>query len=674
MGKGKRSRDPGTKRRTILQIDSNKVARSNEVAHPTQEEVPSEPEPVDDQLAEFLKEISALEEENKLSAEKALVNEASTVQNTTAPSNDNDTQASSDQTELPEGWERVLDPTTGYHYYWCVATSKTSWEHPSTSQHNHTDTPAGLSLISTYSESDSDGSITDNIKPLVHKECDKTSEIQSIATDQNKVSNSLQQNTSVVQQTTTTDQGYETATKLNTFVSYKPIASHYRLPLTDAYTQTDESAVKPADNALRPLIQQLTAEAEHKLEFLGINLQQINQLQCMLIQLETRVSDWRAGYLPSEYTLTRLQEYTRMLREYEQSAAPVGWGCSWDPGQQKYQYIQTSSGKTVWEYPTAVPVCSEVLEDDDMVLSGSEDGECPPLPPLPPSPTSGPPPPPNELTNQSLSLNTPSQPVSLRQNNPPLPDLPPSESSSPPPLPINHETHPPPLPPTNSPPLPCPDIATPPLPPSEHSSNMSHSPASGSPSTKPNSPYPPLAQESSSFAHQITPQYYYQSEQQQQQQPVHTHHTPTPSTNYDYTQAIHLQQQHSTPSVKSPRSSGKSKGRKSNPGAKKVPPSSLATHTVTLKKKGMADMLEKWRHLHSKEEVSSESSESEIEAENSMKEKIADWKREQLVSGKAKENANFQNIHGNWKDKIKRAKTTSSADSSLLHLSGQTEG
>lgn len=673
MGKGKRSREPGTKRRTILQIDSNKIARSSDAVPPTQEEVPSEPEPIDDPLADFLKEISALEEENKLSAEKALASETSAVQST-APSNNNDAQAS-DQTELPEGWQRILDPTTGYHYYWCVATNKTSWEYPSTSQPNLTETPAGLSLISTYSESDSEGSITDISKLLVHKECDKDSEMQSTTTeDQNKVANTVQQYPAIVQQTTATNQGYEAATKLNSFEYYKPITSHYRNPQTHTYTQTDESAVKPTDDALRPLIQQLAAEVKHKLEFLGINLQQVNQLQGMLIELETRVSDWRAGYLPSEYTLTRLQESTRMMREYEQSAAPMGWGCTWDPSQQKYQYIQTSSGKTVWEYPAAVPVCSEVLEDDDMVLSGSEDGECPPLPPLPPSPTSGPPPPPNELTNQSLSMNSPPQPVSLQQNNPPLPDLPPSESSSPPPLPINHEAYPPPLPPTNSPPLPCPDLATPPLPPSEHSSNMSHSPASRSPSTKPNSPYPPLEQEISSSTHQITSQYYFQSEQQQH--PAHTYHTPITSTNCDsYNQAIHRQHQYAvTESVKSPRSSGKSKGRKSNSGGKKVPPSTLATHTVTLKKKGMADMLEKWRHLHSKEEVSSESSESEIEADNNMKEKIADWKREQLTSGKARENANFQNIHGNWKDKIKRAKTTSSADSSLLHLSGQTEG
>ena len=93
MGKGKRSREPGTKRRTILQIDSNKIARSSDAVPPTQEEVPSEPEPIDDPLADFLKEISALEEENKLSAEKALASETSAVQST-APSNNNDAQAS----------------------------------------------------------------------------------------------------------------------------------------------------------------------------------------------------------------------------------------------------------------------------------------------------------------------------------------------------------------------------------------------------------------------------------------------------------------------------------------------------------------------------------------------------------------------------------------------------
>ncbi|KAI6652078.1 Formin-binding protein 4-like [Oopsacas minuta] len=689
MGKGKRSREPGTKRRTILQIDSNKIASRSNVSPPRHEEMLPVPEPVDDQLAEFLKEISALEEENKLKSETPTTDIQQEV-----PS---DAQVSTvNQTELPEGWQRVLDNTTGYHYYWHVATNETSWEVPSvkqlTTQSNEArENPAGLSLISAYSETDSD-----NSPPALRKEVENDRETHSIpqpiATvaqpieDPSNTLNTTQDNTLPLQPTTS-NHGHKVANTINTIDSYQPIMNYYKLPLIHAFTQTEDNMdIKPTDDALRPLIQQLVAEVKHKLEFLGINLQQVNQLQGMLIELETRVNDWRAGYLPSEYTLTRLQESTRVLREYEQSAAPVGWGCTWDPNQQKYQYIQTSSGRTVWEYSSAVAVSSEVLGDEDMVLSGSEDGECPPLPPLPTSPTSGPPPPPADVTNQSADLKFPiepplpsstPQPASIQSSNPPLPDLPPSESSSPPPLPIIPETTPaipPPLPPNNSPLPPCPDIPVSPLPPSDNS-DMSHSPATRSPPTKPNSPLPPLQQDTSSSQHVIPPQYY---PQQDQQQLVYTYYNPTNSANYDaYSQATYLQHQYTPPAIespKSPQSSGKAKIKKSSSSnAKKIPPSSLSTHAVSLKKKGIAGMLEKWQQLHTVE-ASSEDSDSEIEEESSLKDRIAEWKKEQLVSGKAKENANFHNIHGNWKDKIKRAKQNSTADSSLLHLSQPTEG
>ena len=677
MGKGKRSREAGTKRRTILQIDSNKVSRSSNVSPPRREEQPA-PDPVADEVAEFLKEISALEQENTNAASEGATGD------TQAPCSGSDTSTPAvTRTVLPEGWQQVLDPDSGYTYYWNVATNETSWEAPALP------TPAaGLSLISAYSGSDSDNSPTNsNAQPAVHKEvvenreCTESLQIlprtvisaTSLQNDEkeNPISNmdNVTSNT-IVQQTESQVYQLDNIPEFEASSSetHKTNTDRYELPPIHTSTQTEEIPAMPTEDALRPLIHQLSSEIRHKLEFLGIDQQQVNRLQAMLIELETRLQDWTAGYLPSEYTLTRVQESTRVLREYEQSAAPVGWGCSWDPAQQKYQYVQVSSGRTMWEYPTATAACSEVLEDDDMVLSGGESDGYPPLPPLPPSPTSGPPPPPSEVTNKPaapaplLPALTPHS-IPPEPSNPPLPDLPPSDA------PIL-----PPLPPSGSPaPPPCPDAPTPPLPPSEVSSNMSHSPASSrSPSTKPSSPYP-LSEETfhtplTTSMQQCESQYYTQPEQQQQQY-VYAYYTPA-SGNYEaYNQAAYLQQQYPpvTESPKSPQSSGRIRSKRPNTGGSKTAPSSLSTHAVSLKKRGVASMLDKWQQMHSAE-ASSEESSSEAEEETSLKDKIAEWKKEQITTGKAVENVNFQNIHGNWRDKVKRAKKTSAVASSLLNL------
>ena len=698
MGKGKRSREPGGRRRTILQIDSNKISRSSSVraqpADPTPPAVPPT-DTVDDQVAEFLREISALEQDQD-TAKKSETEENHPATDLTLPtattsaSLSETTQqssgpplpgASSSQAVLPEGWDKIFDANSGYHYFWNVHTNETRWDPP---QQN----PVGLSLISSaYSESDSDSPVSNQPAVPASERDDKKREtlqqnkihvedtredkkpgLKAGTTDQKqRTENVSLHQKSVVYRHTSDSEGNSD--------SLKPKAKRARENpkplLLHSSTQTEEAPEKPTEDALRPLIQQLAAELTHKLDFLGISVQQLNQLQAMQMQLETRISDWRSGYLPSEYTLSRIQESARVLCEYEQSAAPVGWGCTWDPSSQRYQYVQVSSGVTMWEYP-ATAASMEVLGDEDMVLSGGESDDHPPLPPMPPSP-SGPPPPPSSQNGHNSAADTKPTPPPLPSTTPPLPDLPPTHTPDPPPLPELREStlpdEPPPLPPSgqddvSSPPLPpCPEVATPPLPPSDTSSHMSQSP-----STIPNSPCPPsepetnpqdyVASESYNMSHyNSATQYYTQPEQL-----MYTYYTPLP---------FHPTTQTNTPPVAdspsvSPTYKAKGKGKKASN------TSSLATHAVSVKKKGMANMLEKWQQL-STVETSSGESESELEEENNLKQRIEDWKKEQVVSGRAKENANFHNIRGNWKDKIQRMKRTQQSETSLL-ISKQTEG
>lgn len=67
-----------------------------------------------------------------------------------------------------------------------------------------------------------------------------------------------------------------------------------------------------------------------KLDFLELTNKSLSKLQMLMIQVETRIQDWKCGGLSTDHFLSRLQEANEQLEQYEASAAPDGWSCHWD--------------------------------------------------------------------------------------------------------------------------------------------------------------------------------------------------------------------------------------------------------------------------------------------------------------------------------------------------------
>ncbi|XP_028416445.1 formin-binding protein 4-like [Dendronephthya gigantea] len=89
----------------------------------------------------------------------------------------------------------------------------------------------------------------------------------------------------------------------------------------------------------------------NKLEFLNINKDGVNKLLIVLIQMETRIKDWREGNLSSAYMVKKLRDAAEELKSYEQSAIPQGWSCNWDSTYKRYFYTNDKTGESQWDYP-----------------------------------------------------------------------------------------------------------------------------------------------------------------------------------------------------------------------------------------------------------------------------------------------------------------------------------
>ncbi|KAJ7382994.1 Domain with 2 conserved Trp (W) residues [Desmophyllum pertusum] len=116
----------------------------------------------------------------------------------------------------------------------------------------------------------------------------------------------------------------------------------------------------------RSQILKLTSVLTNKLEFLEVSRQGVSNLKILLIEMETRISDWREGALDSRHLIQKLCEADKQLQQYEESAAPPGWSCHWDRSHKRYYYTNKVTGDSQWEYPSD-EIGAEVKEDTPQV-------------------------------------------------------------------------------------------------------------------------------------------------------------------------------------------------------------------------------------------------------------------------------------------------------------------
>ncbi|XP_072278005.1 formin-binding protein 4 [Pyxicephalus adspersus] len=223
--------------------------------------------------------------------------------------------------------------------------------------------------------------------------------------------------------------------------------------------EPDTAPVKPApkqvdeedDDDMKFQIGELANSLISKLEFLGINRQSVSNFHVLLFQTETRIADWREGALSGSYLKRKLQDASEQIKQYEINATPKGWSCHWDRNHRRYFYVNEISGESQWEFPDVDDEEEGSVPQNKMQAASrlAEKNKIEGAPAVPPEP-------PTSIPDSSKTSATPSAPVSQYWNH-----------VQQPPLPLEVPLPPPPPPPPESPPPPPPDSPPPPPPPME---------------------------------------------------------------------------------------------------------------------------------------------------------------------------------------------------------------
>uniref|UniRef100_H3CSE7 Formin binding protein 4 n=1 Tax=Tetraodon nigroviridis TaxID=99883 RepID=H3CSE7_TETNG len=159
--------------------------------------------------------------------------------------------------------------------------------------------------------------------------------------------------------------------------------------------EAETSDVKVETPELKFQIGQLANTLISKMEFLGINKKAISNFQLLLLQTETRIADWREGALDGVYLRRRLQEAAEHIKYYELNATPKGWSCHWDREHRRYFYVNDRTGASQWEFPTEEENCEDPKGSQGAETQGADQPDTkaptsgaaatgqPPLPRLP---------------------------------------------------------------------------------------------------------------------------------------------------------------------------------------------------------------------------------------------------------------------------------------------------
>ncbi|KAK2918074.1 formin-binding protein 4 isoform X1 [Channa argus] len=407
-----------------------------------------------------------------------------------------------------------------------------------------------------------------------------------------------------------------------------------------------------------------------KMEFLGINKKAISNFQLLLLQTETRIADWREGALNGVYLRRRLQEAAEHIKYYELNATPKGWSCHWDREHRRYFYVKDRTGDSQWDFPTEEDKeedpknspCSQAQtssQEDNKTSSASGETEA------------------GTSTYDAAAPPAPSQPSVLwSPSQPPLPDSPPPPSNYPPPPPLPPDSPPPPPPPPDSDgeimevemEMDDDNDGEPPAPGTEEDgSGRPLAPGTGNSKTVESSG--PLMKGQKRKASQLNKAITIGSSPILYTQPAATAAHLMSATAYWGVPAVPAPLVPCEPPIPPvpalppqpplPPSQPPSEP----PGAKGQPTDKTKKVKKDKTKKSktkMPSLVKKWQSIQKELDEEEKSSSSDEDREQLNKKNIEEWKQQQLVTGKASKNANFEALPENWRERLKKRKMMNS--------------
>uniref|UniRef100_A0A3Q2QGZ7 Formin binding protein 4 n=1 Tax=Fundulus heteroclitus TaxID=8078 RepID=A0A3Q2QGZ7_FUNHE len=373
-----------------------------------------------------------------------------------------------------------------------------------------------------------------------------------------------------------------------------------------------------------------------KMEFLGINKKTISNFHLLLLQTETRIADWREGALNGAYLRRKLQEAAEHIKYYELNATPKGWSCHWDREHRRYFYVRDRTGASQWEFPT------EEDKEEAPVDAPKLSSPAPPPPPLP----------------SASSFWSPPQP--------PLPNSPPPPSNDPPPPPLPPESPPPPPPPPDS------------------DGEIMEVEMDVDDDNEEEPPAPGTEEDGSGRSESTAP--FGKGQKRKAGQGAKT--VTIGSSPILYTQApltaaplmSAAAAYWGIPAVAAPLIPCEPPAPPvpvlppqpplppSQPAFEAAPTKTLAVDKTKKTKKDkskksktkMPSLVKKWQSIQKELDEEEKSSSSDEDKDLLNKKSIEEWKQQQLMTGKASKNANFEALPQDWRDRLKKRKLTNS--------------
>ncbi|XP_077423844.1 formin-binding protein 4 isoform X2 [Vanacampus margaritifer] len=413
---------------------------------------------------------------------------------------------------------------------------------------------------------------------------------------------------------------------------------------------------------LRFQIGELANTLTSKMEFLGIHKKAVSNFQLLLLQTETRIADWREGALNGVYLRRRLQEAAEHIKHYELNATPKGWSCHWDREHKRYFYVNDLTNKSQWEFPTEEAKGGDVKgnqasptssQGDGKTSNGAASGQAICAPAAPPT----------APQSSASSLWSPSQPP-LPDSPPPPPDLPPL----------------PPLPPGSPPPPPPPPDSDSEIMEVEMEMDDDNDMEPPAPGTEDGgSGWPPSAIAGVKVLDSSGPLGKGQKRKAGQLNKAIIGSSPILYTQHVATAApiITAPVYWGVPAVTAPLVPCEPPLPPATlPPQPPLPPPQPPCESTTAPKvplvekikktkkdkKGktkMPSLVKKWQSIQKELEEEEKSSSSDEDRDQLNKKGIEDWKQQQLLTGKASKNANFEALPDNWRDRLKKRKMNS---------------